>query len=199
MPLMSTAGNLNSFSPVKIKSHYISERSLELSCRTEDKGLKGFTLMEMIIVVLLLSIFLVVSVPSLRQSVLNDPLRRDARKLIGALKNVRLQAKTEQQALIVYCDLDDGRIWYGTDNPVVTEGESEIDVQLTLSEDVSIRSVMDNSGELVDRGIAELWVSSRGYMEKSVVHLESDGEEITLLIETFVPDIRVIDGYAELE
>jgi len=156
--------------------------------------------MEMIVVVLLLSIFLVVSVPSFRHAVLPDALRSDTRKLIAIINDVRQQAKISQAAQIIQIDLDDGRVWYGSDADAVSDSEREIDVKFILSDEVRIRDVVYDSGKVIDRGIAELWVSNRGYMERSVLHLENaSNEEISLLVETFIPDLRVLDGYVGLE
>lgn len=191
LPIL-TVGNLNNI----IRKNFDS--APEKRGDTPQVDNIGFTLMEMIIVMLLLSIFLVLNVPSLRQTVFNDPLRTDTRKFIGLINDIRQEAKNKQTALIIYLDLDDGRVWYGADTDAVTE--SEVDVKLTFDADVALRNVICNSSEAVDRGLAELWVSNRGYMDKCVLHLDNNADDqLSLVLDTFVPEVRIYDGYIELE
>jgi prepilin-type N-terminal cleavage/methylation domain-containing protein len=161
----------------------------------------GFTLLELIIVVALIGLLLVVSVPALRDSLVNDPLKSGARKLIGYIGGVRDKAVREQQAYLVYFDLDENRIWHLPEKDAGTE-EKEIPEQgvLQLPADVELRDVWMRSTGSISRGIPELWVSRQGYLDQTVLHLEnSDGDALSLVVSTFLPDIEVREGYYEQE
>lgn len=162
---------------------------------------KGFTLLELIIVLVLIGLLLVVSVPALRNTMIDDPLKSTARKLIGTIDNIRDNAVREQQGYLLYIDLDGNRLWQLRESEVkpgeVTPPETGI---FTPGGDVRLRDVWAKTTGTVSRGIAELWVSRQGYVDQTIIHLENgEGETLSLVVSTFLPGIEVRDGYYEPE
>lgn len=77
----------------------------------------GFTILEMLIVLFLLSIVVVVIVPRVS---LDEDLRSTGRKLVGVLRTFQGLAATSQNPLKLYIDLDQGTYWMMT-----VEGKEE--------------------------------------------------------------------------
>lgn len=159
----------------------------------------GFTLLELIIVVLLIGLFMVVAIPALRSSLIDDPLTSSGRRLIGYLGGVRDLAIREQTDHLITVDLDANRIWYGVAGEKSTE-ELEPPEQgvFTPVSSVRLRDIWQTSTGAVNRGVSEVWVSRQGYMAKTVIHLEnSDGDTLSFIILPFLPGVEVLDGYYE--
>lgn len=166
-------------------------------CRDRE----GFTLLELIIVLVLIGLLLVVSIPALRNNLIDDPLKSTARKLIGAIDTIRDNAVREQQGYLLYIDLDENRLWQLREAEVkpgeVTPPETGV---FTPGADVRLRDVWTRTTGTVSRGIAELWVSRQGYVDQTVIHLENgDGETLSLVVSSFLPGVEVRDGYYEPE
>jgi prepilin-type N-terminal cleavage/methylation domain-containing protein len=169
---------------------------LRKKCNTES----AFTLLELLVVCALISILLAIAVPTLRNSLLTDPLKTASRQIIGLVKEVREQAIREQAAYVIHFDF--------TENSIRVEKESEqglVDPEkvkedtLHLPEPVRFLDVWTTSEGKLDTGQPTLWVSKQGYMDQAIVHLGTDGDAvISLLFSPFLGTVRVTDGYMEL-
>lgn len=177
---------------------------------------RGFTLLELIIVCLLITISLAVSVPSLRQALVVDELAASSRKIIAMIREARTVAANTQQPQLLYIDIDKGRIWFTPDTPSARldqknnqtvkkeewETKPEPDTKtavIRLSQPVHIQDVQSGSPEKATSGTIPLWISPQGYMEQSSLHLRNDNDTITLTISPFQDTIKAYDSYITLE
>lgn len=161
----------------------------------------GFTLLELLVVCALIGMLLMTGVPAFRDAVINDTLRSDSRKLIGYINVVRDKGLREQRSYLLIFDLAENRVYHRPEEENAS-GETPEDEKkiLRFSDNVSIRDLWTKSDGTLDSGQVELWVSRQGYLDRSVIHLENDdGEGISLLISSFLPDVEVRDGYYEPE
>ena len=61
--------------------------------RPSTSGQDAFTLIELLVVCILISIMLAVSVPTFRNTLFSDPIRKAARMITGTIREVRLAAQ----------------------------------------------------------------------------------------------------------
>ena len=81
---------------------------------------KGYTLIEMTLVVFLLGVILAISIPNFRYSLLTDGLKSTTRKIIGIVKEVRNEAIREQKTYLFNVDLEYNLLW--VENADMDEG-----------------------------------------------------------------------------
>lgn len=162
---------------------------------------RGFTLLEMIMVCVLIGLMLSLSVPSMRSSLFTDPLKSTSRKVIGTVSSVRELAVREQQSYLLHISEGENRIWYerefNVENPI--DGSRSGKHELVFPDSVSIAElkVGDESSQVQDH--VEIWISKKGYMLHTVIRLEDkDGEEITLQFFPFLDTVEVSDQVAGL-
>ena len=169
--------------------------------RRGERGDSGFTLLELIIVCALMGFLLAVSVPAFRDTLLDDPLRSGGRKMIGYIQGVREKSVREQQPYLLFFDIDGRRVYHLTESDAGAESHDLTGKNiLELPENVKIADVWSKRFGTVNSGVPELWISRQGYIDRSVIHLESkDGETVSLVLETFLPKIYVKDDYFEAE
>lgn len=161
----------------------------------------GFTLFELLVVCVLISVMLAVAVPTLKNSLLTDPLKSSSRQVIGLIKAVREKAVREQQAYVITFDLAENRIRYRqeaateADEPEVAQDEA-----LQVAQPVRIVDIWTRSGGRIEEGQPQLWVSRQGYIDETMVHLENDDDEVlSLLFSPFLGSVRLTDGYVDME
>lgn len=160
---------------------------------------RGFTLLELIIVCALAAIFLTLSIPALRNTLLNDELNSATRKITGTVKELRNLAVREHAPYLLHFELGEGRIWYEADDGEKTEDMSE-KRSIKLPEGVKLDEVIFSSQEKENLGSATLWISNKGYMDQTTVYLsDTENRKVTIIFSPFSGSARVYDEYVKAE
>ncbi len=158
----------------------------------------GFTLIELIVVIVIMSVLLVFAMPRFSSFIFTDDTDRIARWVIfkaGSLKN---RAVKEQKEYVINVDLDNNRFWI-TDESMLDEEalQSASDKSYNLPENVRILDVEFPGRGRIMQGIAEIFFYKKGYSDQAVIHIEGDDErKISLFIEPFLPSVKLVEEYA---
>jgi len=158
----------------------------------------GFTLIELIVVIIIMSVLLVFAMPRFSSFIFTDNMDKVARWLIfkaGSLKN---RAVKDQRYYVINVDLDNNRFWI-TDESMIDEEalQRAAEKSYTLPENVRILDVeFPGRGRTVN-GIAEIFFYKKGYSDQAVIHIEGDDErKISLFVEPFLPSVKLVEEYA---
>ena len=161
---------------------------------------KGYTLVELIVVLVLIGLVLTLVAPRLRNALLSDNLKSAARKMMGIISNLRNEAIREQKDYVLHFDLNANRFWvsYGSmtdeDRTVAREEGSNFPSDIHI-DDVWIKG----EGKIVE-GETRIRFTRRGYTQKSAIHLSSeDGRKLTLELSPFLGKVKVINKYVEFD
>lgn len=164
------------------------------SCRTH-----GFTLLELLIVCLLISISLTLAIPSLRSSLVTDELGSGSRKIISLIKSCRAKAISGHEAFRIYYDAAEGRVWY---QPAEADEKEALVLHssITLPPGIRIQEIKQATARgKQDFNKNGIWVSREGYMDKTAIRLiDSHNRSLSLLVSPFLPAIKVVEGSADL-
>jgi len=163
---------------------------------------EGFTLLELIIVCLLITVSLAFSVPNLRQALVVDQLSASSRKVIALIKEVRTLAAQEQQPYLIHFDLDGKKIWFQQDTygPDVENEQENHHPSIQLSPSVYLQDIQTGTAEKKTSGNVALWINKQGYMDQTILHLADDQDNIiSLVLFPFLSTIKVYDTYIGLE
>jgi len=159
---------------------------------------RGFTLLELLVVCLLISISLAFSVPTLRGALVTDKLAAGARKLISLIGSGRSKAVISQEAQVVLFDLAEQKVWYQTAAERDDEGDEQTGKgsSVTLPEGVRIDAIKQATGSSEHNPAADgLWVSKQGYMDETTIRLvDAKHRSMTLRIFPFIFKIRIDDS-----
>ena len=162
----------------------------------------GFTLLELIIVCLLITVSLAFSVPNLRQALVIDQLAANSRKVIALIKEVRNLAAQKQQPYLIYFDLDRKKIWYQQDVPASKEEKNYENPHPSIQfpSSVRIQDLQIGTAEKKSSGEVIIWVNKQGYLEQTILHLADDQDNvISLRLSPFYSTIKAYDTYISLE
>ncbi len=161
-------------------------------------GKRGYTLIELVVVVALLGMMLVFSIPRLRHLLMSNDLNSTTRRIVGLVKELKNTAVHEYKDYSFYFDLNSQKMWYG---PAVRTDDGEkptAENGFQVPENVRILDVQTPSKGKQTTDTAVVRFSRKGYIEQTMIHLEgSDGSRKTLHFTPFLGEIKVYDKYVE--
>jgi general secretion pathway protein H len=157
---------------------------------------RGYTLVELIVVVLLIGLVLSFTAPRLRDSLLTDHLKGAARRIMGVVSNLRNEAVRECRDYTLHFDLDSGRFWITHGSMTRDELALAVERGSGLPSGVRIRDIWIKGKGNADEGEVRISFTRRGYTRQSAIHLSAeDGREITLILSPFLDRVKAVDRY----
>jgi len=160
---------------------------------------KGYTLIELTVVMVLIGLMLAISIPRVRFSLVTDNLKSTTRRIIGIVRDIRNEAITGQKAYLFHLDLEANRLWVefagmGEEERTVAQERS-----FTFPNDIKILDVWQRTkGKQIDGEVA-IRFSKKGYVDYTVIHLGAeDGREFTIVLSPFLGTIKSYEKYVDI-
>lgn len=161
---------------------------------------EGFTLLEITIVIFLAGLFLSITVPVVRDTLLHDNLKTASRTLVATIIKVRDQSVTEYQDHTLFFDIENGKYWYEMAGIDESEALTAKDQARTLPEDVRILDIDQHGSERKTDGELSIRFSKKGYVRYSLIHLGDKGDRrFTLVLEPFLGRVKIMEDYQSFE
>ena len=171
-----------------------------------DRGAAGFTLLELTVTLLIVSLVLAFTLPRLGNLAYDGDLRGSVRTLRALLLAARSRCASDRVPRRVVCDLAAGRVRVerqvrtGDDAGGMVTYEPDPSVLLRtyrLPRGVRFLDVVTASGEKITEGEAAFAVSPSGVVAGRFLHLDKDGRRFTLRIEPLTGGVSLEEGYKE--
>ena len=158
---------------------------------------RGYTLIELSVVVLLIGMMLLIAVPRVRDTLLSDDLKATTRQIVGAARELRNEAVREQLDYVLHLDLNQPGFWtYSAD----TTAEKRAEIRkgaIRFPEGIRIAGVRHPEEVRKTEGEALIRFFRKGYMEPTVVHLVKDDRAFTLVFNPFLQAVSVYEKYVD--
>lgn len=159
--------------------------------RQINKAAPGFTLIELIVVVSLISLMLFFALPRLNSDLLDDDINTTSRWIILKVRTLKDRAHLEQKSYVLHLDMNTNRLWVSNASMTEEELEKAAGSAYQLPEGIQLLDVEYPSGKIAT-GEAEIWVFENGYSEKALIHLSDSANDIrTFLIEPYLPSVKL--------
>jgi len=160
--------------------------------------IRGYTLIELTVVIVLIGLTVVLTVPKFRYSLLTDDLKGTVRRMIGTIRTLRNEAVRERQAFMLHFDLETNRLWVESAKATEEELAEAHSKAFQLPEGVRIMDVWSRGRGKQAAGEAAIRFTEKGYVEPSVIHLGAkDGREFTLILSPFLGKVEVLEEYVD--
>jgi type II secretion system protein H len=166
----------------------------------EMRKRNGYTLIELIVVIVIIGLVMTLMVPQFREAVLTDNLKSTVRKMVGLLKTIREDAIRDQRPYDLRFDLESNRFW--VDSPKMSEEERALAHEQASSfpSDVRILDVWTVSDGKKTAGETRIRFTSKGYVQQSAIHLGSDDDRLfTLVLSPFQGTVEVLEEYVDFQ
>jgi prepilin-type N-terminal cleavage/methylation domain-containing protein len=167
------------------------------TCQTKRSG-HGFTLIELMVVMLLISIVLAVAIPRFDGGSIQDPVKKLSRWMINTVRTLRSAAIQKQKVQGMVIDVSNNRIWLVNDEMEEEALTAASDTALKLPDSIRLVDVQFRNQESISSGTTEVRFYPAGYSDQVLIHLEADrSERFTYLVEPLLPKVKFIDEWVE--
>lgn len=169
----------------------------------------GFTLIEIIVVISLISLMLVFSFPRLSGFLSVNNKAKAIRWMIAQRTALKIKAVKEQTRYVLRVDISDNRILV-MPMPRALSSEDEISPAIDAnSPSVTARNAFICGGELDIVGVefpdgesissqsADIVFYEKGYCDQAIIHMKDGDNCFSIYVEPFLPRITVYDGHIQ--
>ena len=158
---------------------------------------RGFTLIELTVVVFLISLMLLIAVPRVRDTILSDDLKKTVTRLMNMTYDLRHESVRNHVDYILHFDLSTGTICsYSVD--MTPEAVSEVKKRAwRLPDDVRIADIYYFDRQKISEGEVTIRFFKKGYIQPAVLHLSWGERTFTLIFHPFLTTIETKDSYIE--
>jgi len=164
------------------------------------KRIKGFTLIELIVVIALLSIMLFFAIPQFQSNVLTDSTKKVTQWILLKIPYLKEKAAREQMRYILHVDLESNRLWITHESMPQEAIQSSEQDGYKLPDDIKLMDVEYPDQGKISAGQANIYFNEKGYSDKAIIHLENDdNERFSFLIEPFLDQVLLYNRYVEFE
>ena len=162
--------------------------------------MSGFTLVELTVVLVLISIIFFVALPRIPNDILIDPTRKTSRWLLANIQHLKATSTQDHADYALYVDIDNGRLWTSAVTANQDEQEPSKERGLRLSGHNRIIDVELAGNRKIDVGTVMINFYAKGYSDHAIIHLrDEDDNDWSYHIPPFLPQLKIIAGYRDLE
>ena len=161
---------------------------------------QGFTLVELIVVMVLITMTTAFAIPKIRTSLFSNELRATARQFIGLVAETGQEARSKRIEVRLRFDRQQHQFTTAPVADIIQHDTVKRYPKIPVPESVEVVDVASVHGGKKNLGELEIRFSSRGYVDKTVVHFRDDGgDELSVILSPFLGVTRVLEGYVSLD
>jgi prepilin-type N-terminal cleavage/methylation domain-containing protein len=168
--------------------------------RSGRKGQQGFTLLELLIVIMIISLATALTIPNLVGFFQGNELDSMTRKIIGLVRQGSQLAEQEHHIIALRYDEKDRALYLETTRP-----RNETDLEwnphkkgsLHLPASIRVAGLWSWTDTGKIGAVRTLFFTDRGYGAPSVLSIQEGGRQLSLVLTPFLGKIRVVEGYVD--
>jgi prepilin-type N-terminal cleavage/methylation domain-containing protein len=178
--------------------HYLYSHQSTMTLNFRQNN--GFTLIELIVVISLISLMFFFAIPRIPVDALSDNTRKVSRWIMLNVSALKEKAVHDQKRYVLHLSLDSNRLWVTSEIMSEEELEEAAAIGYNLPEDIKLLDVEYPDKEKISLGQADIYFYKKGYSDKAIIHItNNDNEVLSFLIEPFLSRARLYNKYLEFE
>jgi len=164
------------------------------------KNNSGYTLIELVVVITLISIMLFFAIPRFQGAVFTDNTNKFSRWIITKIRGLKEAAVRDQKRYMLNVNLDIGKFWVTSDSMSEEELQHAEQDGYSLPEDVHIVDMEFPLKGKITSGQVEISFYKADYSDKVMIHIENDSRrQLSFLVEPFLPGVKLYEKYIGFE
>lgn len=161
--------------------------------------IRGFTLIELVVVMALVGIMMFVAIPGF-QHILTDDTRKASQWILMQAPRLKARAVSEKKIYTLHVDMDDNLLWVSSGIMPDDDMSQARKNGRPLTGDSVLLDVAYADGETVDSGEAEIHFYPGGFSDKAIIHMEDEnGSRRSFIIEPFLSQVELREEYVDFE
>ena len=161
-------------------------------------GSSGFTLVELLLVIVIMGVILALAVPSTRDVLTGDNLKKASRQIIGMEKKLRVEAVRDQMDYILCLDLPNSAYWVVASD-MTPEKQDEIKKRPQhLPSGVVILDIVGENNKKQSADEVRIKFGKKNICSPAVIHLAYEENRMTMVINPFLGVTDVYDKYIDI-
>jgi len=161
-------------------------------------GSSGFTLVELLVVIVLMGVILALAVPTTRDILTGDNLKKASRQLIEMERKLRVEAVRDQTDYILCLDLPHSVYWVITSD-MTPEKQDEIKKRPQhLPAGVVIMDIVGENNKKQYADEVRIKFGKKNVCSPAIIHLAYEEDRMTMVINPFLGVTDVYDKYVDI-
>jgi len=155
----------------------------------------GFTFLELVVVMTILSLLFFFSLPSLESYIFTDPSKKVARLIASTVQDLKQRALADHKEYRLHIATDAGEIWVA-DAAMDEKASAEARKSgLTLPDDMTVElpGFQGDNGKRSSEAMLRFY--PKGYSDGAEILLARDGRTLRLLIEPFLSKVEIAEDH----
>jgi prepilin-type N-terminal cleavage/methylation domain-containing protein len=165
---------------------------------------RGFTLIELTVVLFLIGILFFTAIPSLGNFLYQTDMKQVARSLKGAVLVLRSKSITSRRNTLIHFDVDRGLYWGSYERSRDARKPDPHDPDPVpiqrLPKGVRFLDVANVNTPKTTQGIVHSLFNPKGVFEETVIHLTDENDRVlTIIINAFTGRFILHDSYVDVD
>lgn len=161
---------------------------------------RGFTLIELTVVIALISIIFFVTLPRIKNDIFVDQTKKTSRWLLTSVRYLKEASIRDQMDHALNVDMENGKIWVSHASMAEEVLEQSETGGLTLSDGIRVLDVEFAGNRKMTNGVVQIQFYAKGYSDNAMIHVvNEDDRELSYHISPFLPRMKIIEEYVGLE
>jgi prepilin-type N-terminal cleavage/methylation domain-containing protein len=163
------------------------------------RNISGFTLIELIVVISIISMLLVFSLPVFRDIGLFPDSGGQVGDMVRLINDLKKRAIEQDLDFQMHVDTGTGKIWVTHEAMDNGAKEAAKDDEAGLSKDILVSDVEFPGIRKTSPGEFEICFRKQGYSDFALIHIIDDETHMTIKVEPFLSQVQVLDGHVYLD
>lgn len=171
-------------------------RILKAGKLNNPKNITGFTLVELVVVITIISLMLFFAIPLFKLPANFGNKNQDTAKLIQLIQSLKRKSIGQNQDYFLHISTDSNRVWI-TDTS--TDEPEDQDDKVDPGENLEILHI-ELLGEPISSGKETIIkFSKNGYSDMAIIHMDTGETPISLKVQPFLMEIETMAGFISFD